>query len=446
MTSKSLCRPGDTATGCHAATSHGWRSPLGPRYPARSSMGDQIKAAERFVALAPDSPEAWYTLGDNLFHLGALAGIRDNYQRARAAFDRSLSLDSSYAPTLQHLSSIAAGLGDTAGVRRALELLRSDSVSPNAVARRWHVAAFLGDTAGIRRALSSDSALVIAPRFVLFYALENALDLRGTEEIYPRARAQSATADERQDVEHSWYNYELIRGRPGRAPQVSGASSSERLQEEVLNALFANGDSARGVAAAKALEPRLGKPLAGLDPDEVLARYAVGQYGVASGQLELARRASADLRSIKVKSDSAWLAEDARTYALLLETQVAAAQRHPTAGKLLRQLDSLLADPVSITWSSYGNLIAARLHEERGEIPAALAAVRRRYVGVAFPHYVRYLREEGRLAALAGDRRGAIRAYRHYLALRGEAEPALQPEVRAVKAELEAIERESTDR
>ena len=79
--------------------------------------------------------------------------------------------------------------------------------------------------------------------------------------------------------------------------------------------------------------------------------------------------------------------------------------------------------------------------------PGALAALRRRYVGQASQaHYVRYLREEGRLAALAGDRDGAIRAYRHYLALRSEAEPALQPEVRRVREELEAIERESTDR
>ena len=64
----------------------------------------------------------------------------------------------------------------------------------------------------------------------------------------------------------------------------------------------------------------------------------------------------------------------------------------------------------------------------------------------AFPQYVTYIREEGRLAALAGDREGAIRAYRHYLALRSEAEPALQPEVRRVREELEAVERESADR
>jgi hypothetical protein len=59
---------------------------------------------------------------------------------------------------------------------------------------------------------------------------------------------------------------------------------------------------------------------------------------------------------------------------------------------------------------------------------------------------VKYLREEGRLAALTGDRAGAIRAYRHYLALRGDAEPALQPEVKRVREELEAVERESPDR
>ncbi len=59
---------------------------------------------------------------------------------------------------------------------------------------------------------------------------------------------------------------------------------------------------------------------------------------------------------------------------------------------------------------------------------------------------MKYLREEGRLAALTGDRDGAIRAYRHYLALRSEAEPALQPEVKRVREELDAVERESPDR
>jgi hypothetical protein len=46
------------------------------------------------------------------------------------------------------------------------------------------------------------------------------------------------------------------------------------------------------------------------------------------------------------------------------------------------------------------------------------------------------LREEGRLAALLGDREGAIKAYSHYLALRYNPEPAVKPEVDRVRAEL----------
>jgi hypothetical protein len=51
------------------------------------------------------------------------------------------------------------------------------------------------------------------------------------------------------------------------------------------------------------------------------------------------------------------------------------------------------------------------------------------------------LRDEGRLAALVGDRDGAIRAYRLFTALRATAEPTIQPEVRAVRAELVRLER-----
>ena len=51
------------------------------------------------------------------------------------------------------------------------------------------------------------------------------------------------------------------------------------------------------------------------------------------------------------------------------------------------------------------------------------------------------LREEGRLAALVGDTAGAIRAYRHFLALRESPEPALLPETARVREALAAIER-----
>ncbi len=86
------------------------------------------------------------------------------------------------------------------------------------------------------------------------------------------------------------------------------------------------------------------------------------------------------------------------------------------------------------------NLVVARLREAQGDLKGALAAVRRRlyFRGPAL-YLSTYLREEGRLAALTGDRAGAVRAYQHYLALRSDPEPALKPEVDQVRAELAKI-------
>jgi hypothetical protein len=79
----------------------------------------------------------------------------------------------------------------------------------------------------------------------------------------------------------------------------------------------------------------------------------------------------------------------------------------------------------------------ARLRERQGNIPAALSAVRRRTYSYHLTDYLAsHLREEGRLAAVSGDTSGAIRAYRHYLALRSDPEPALRPVVEAVREEL----------
>jgi hypothetical protein len=91
--------------------------------------------------------------------------------------------------------------------------------------------------------------------------------------------------------------------------------------------------------------------------------------------------------------------------------------------------------------------VAARLHEQRGEPEAALRALRRRTFDLFWStEYVRYHREEGRLAALTGDRAGAIAAYNRYLRLRFDPEPRLRPQRDSVLAELAALERESTDR
>lgn len=74
--------------------------------------------------------------------------------------------------------------------------------------------------------------------------------------------------------------------------------------------------------------------------------------------------------------------------------------------------------------------------EANGNIPDALAAVRRRGFDLVPVFLSTYLREEGRLAALAGDTVGAIEAYQHFLTLQAPPEPARAPQVEQVRAAL----------
>jgi hypothetical protein len=221
---------------------------------------------------------------------------------------------------------------------------------------------------------------------------------------------------------------------------------TRRLALDYLHARFVEGDSVPGEAAGRKLEAGIGTPLANGN-DAALARYAGGQHAFDQGRLDRAERAAADLRSVRVPSDSAWLREYPIGFALLLDAQIAAARHAPELPRLLGQLDSALV-AVSIPGIyGAGNLILARLYETQGDLPRALAVIRRRAFDLApVPLYVTYHREEARLAALNGDRAGAIRSYRRYLALRSGADPSLQPLVARVRSELEGLERESTDK
>jgi len=94
-------------------------------------------------------------------------------------------------------------------------------------------------------------------------------------------------------------------------------------------------------------------------------------------------------------------------------------------------------------------VVLARLWDTLGEPTAAVTAVRRvpihQQASLLYPLAV-IAREEGRLAALAGDREGAIRAYRRYLAIRVDPVERIKPEVESVRKELARLERESASK
>jgi hypothetical protein len=120
----------------------------------------------------------------------------------------------------------------------------------------------------------------------------------------------------------------------------------------------------------------------------------------------------------------------------LLEAWLATATRQPKGASLVARVDSQSRRNPS-GWGETFNLAVARLLESQGDLPRALAAVRRRVYGLGKRRYLStYFREEGHLAARVRDTAGAIRAYEHYLAFRANPEPALRAERDSIRAEL----------
>jgi eukaryotic-like serine/threonine-protein kinase len=423
---------------------------LGPNFPRRSSLKEHLAAADRLTQEAPDSPEAWYKVGDILYHFGPALGIPDALERSRVAFARSLALDSSFAPALEHGPQLAFELNDTMGMRRAAALvLRLDSVSPRATYHRWYTAVATGDSVrahAVLRAERSDEK--VFPVAVSATALSQGLDMQGAGELIARWRREAVTGVTRRAGDKLMYDHLLHIGRPHEAlAYLESTPPVERNSLLAFDALFGDGDSSAAAAAVTSLTRDVGSQLPATDWLKVLGRYAVGQHALDEGRPEVVGRVIADLTAASAPADSEWNAAPTKEFALLLETQLATRQGSPHAAALLDRLDSTLMAGDWGDLGSAGNLVAARLHEQRGELAAALAAVQRRVFDVwNLPAYVNYFREEGRLAALTGDRVGAARAYHRYLAVRVDPEPRLQSQVAQVRAELTAVEHGGMDR
>jgi hypothetical protein len=112
----------------------------------------------------------------------------------------------------------------------------------------------------------------------------------------------------------------------------------------------------------------------------------------------------------------------------------------PGAAGLVDRADSLLRGVEGA--AAWASLELAQLYERQGRVDRALRAVRRRWLPMGEPEpagLAESYRMEGRLAALADDKVGALRAYRNYLRLRVDPEPSRLPQLDSVRAEVAAL-------
>ena len=102
-----------------------------PRRLVRRKVAILEEAARRY----PQDPEVWYQLGEVQFHAGDVGGY--TWSDARAAFDRTIGLDSTFAPAYIHPVEIALNDNDPgAALRYVRGYLTISSVIPEGAGMR----------------------------------------------------------------------------------------------------------------------------------------------------------------------------------------------------------------------------------------------------------------------------------------------------------------------
>ncbi|MEO8562238.1 MAG: BTAD domain-containing putative transcriptional regulator [bacterium] len=400
-------------------------------FSAPASQLQQWSAWQRMIELAGSDADLGFALGWRILHDGALAGVADPRARTVEALRRS-TLSDAHPPTRGLLASMGVVAIDS---NPSVAML-----GPLAPFVRWRAAIARSDT--VARVHIRDTIFRLGPANLRAIALSSQYDGVATADgalatEYLAARATRLA--ERVDAMLAEHAGAVLHGRTGAALDVisrleraqPGSFAAQRLR--VLDALYGDGDSAVAVAAARELAVASGigvrgSPAAALTSSE--SRDAnlcvVGQWFSARGDSASARRAAVALRSRRGLAVAAVSASPA-VCASMLNAALAVGARARDARSQLLHLDSLVLSPQVVgDLSTYAPLLLARLHERLGDVPGALAAVRRRAYMMDWPRYLAVmLREEARLSERAGDFPGMQRALEHYHSYR---EPAAETE------------------
>jgi len=437
---------------------------VGPEYPRPSDYASVIAQAERAVAQAGDSPEHWYLLGQLLGAYGTSVGLVDVRRREADAFDRAIALDSSFTVAIGGRLAAAITARDTAAIVRHAALLEARVAEGFADDfLLWAAARALGDSTTAIRWRDRTEGLIRLDRMqklvkISLFGPLYALPSDDPEWAVKTIQREASDPSERVGALLGDLAVRFNGGRAAlgevRAPYGPGWVAA-LVQQALIEPLH------RGIGLAAVAEEAAGayrQPLPGggelrWPPVQFclgqLLRITDGDTTGSSAAIRALRTfAATPLPGFALEE---WQQIEARVCPLLIDVLRAPP---PVAGARwvsLDALDSLLQrGPRVITGLvgtspvAFANLTVARLREEQGDLPAALAAIRRREFD-AFPAYLwsrpAFLRQEGRLAALVGDKAGAKRAYDEYLLLRAAPDAPFRPQRDSVIAERAAVER-----
>ena len=395
---------------------------LGSRYPKQTPWTVQIADAEHAVQVMPESPDAWYYLGDDLFHYGRVSDIPEPELRARQAFEQAFQRDSLYGGPIQHLAALTYVMGDTTSQRLwTRRLIALDSAGEGVPGARWNLLQVDRNKAGIAAFLAGlGSRPMQVPQMILYFGPLDSVTIANRNALFDAFHRLAASKAERKTMVADRARYLFNVGRPTEAAKwIDSLATLDRRQAGVVSVI---GDYWFGGGPADTTL---------MEPDQLDA-WRTWRGDAAAGQrlLKLWRG-----RAAKDSTDGF----NGRA-AGILEAKLAVDRNDPAAARLTDVADSLwVGRDVASNWAS---MELARLYERQGRVDRALRAVRRRWITMGEPGpegLAESYRLEGKLAALADDKVGATRAYRNYLKMRVDPEPSRVPQLDSVRAELKAI-------
>ena len=412
-------------------------------YPKEVPAEAWTAAAQRLIDLAPESAAGWYDLGDSYFHEGGRYDLSQEAanRQAETAFRRALALDSAFAAPLEHLIEIAVIRDDTATIRRlSPRYFQIDSAGDIADFMRWRVAGALGDTAALtalraRMPEMNENSLIR----ILGTAILDGIYL---EDVVAAGKAleRNLNRDQQVNAAFGWID---VLGNLGRFREavphyevVKRLGGAGGFTVPIWDAIFADGDTVLAFARFQEALPEVQRAVE-TDPSRRARQYeltcAVSVWLAAHGDTARALSMLARLDRMTLPSTYARLVAGLRGCSAATRALIAPPQERALRIRIAQQLDTTQA----FEDNNGAKLMSARLRLQAGDTTGALASLRHRsYHWNSTAQLAAVLREEGRLAALTGDRQGAIRAYQHYLRLRANAEPRLQPQVTQVREEL----------
>jgi TolB-like protein len=422
----------------------------GETYPEPMPVRAALAAGER-LARASNSAEIWYTYADDLFHIGLQVDEPNTLERALEGFTRAEALDSSFVPALEHQSQLYLALGDTANARRAhARQAAKDSLGDFFLVNDLMMSLTLGDDADRERAVSRAAAR--RPAILLYQAMLSTL------RVAPGAALRIAVGDsavarfERVDrgavlplSDRLRREFFWNRGQPAEAaarPAAPGQVSSD--VEIVFAGLLWDADSAQARRAAERLQAYVdGRPADDYDSFYASAHFALAERAFARGDTAEVEARQAAIRRAGRAAPEPWLSETHAVYDEALGAQLAQARGAPDARERFERLDSLLVHAPNLSRRvarTTGNIVLAELWERAGEPERALRVARRQDWQFGFAmYYPDRLRRIARLARRLDRPEEEAEALQHFVEMRAQAEPHLQPEVAEARARLAVL-------